>query len=105
MRAKREDASLVTSAHILWKIPLRIIAFCQNYIQLLDKTPEMVDNFQLIPWFKFKELIFDIYDHRITNAPEINNSMNSSYCTMNEHIIIYFVDVFKNRPKAEEKII
>jgi len=60
---------------------------------------------ELLPWFKFKEIIFDIYDHRIVNAPELNGSVNNNYCNLNEHLIIYHVDVHRTRAKAEDKLV
>ena len=35
-------------------------------------------------WFEFKNLLYDIYDHRIANAPEINGGINTNYMGM-EH--------------------
>lgn len=101
MQANDEDVSQVKSTAVQWKLPLRIIAFCQNAIQHLDDNPETVETMELIPWARFKELIFDIYDHRVVNAPEINNSMNSSYCTLNEHLLIFFVEKYRTRERAE----
>ena len=58
-----------------------------------------------MPWFLLKELMFDIYDHRIKNAPEINGSANTNYCTLNEHLLIFFVNKCRNRKNAEEEIV
>lgn len=56
-------------------------------------------------WYKFKELVFDIYDHRILHAPELNGSVNTNYCALNEHLLIFMMDRYKKRAKAEEKIV
>lgn len=93
------------SRNEVWKIPYRIVAFCQNRIQQLEKDPELVDKFEMMPWYKFKELIFDIYDHRIHNAPELNGNVNANYCTLNEHLIVFFVDKYKKRLKAEDRLV
>lgn len=61
--------------------------------------------YEMMTWSRFKELMLDIYDHRILHAPEINNSMNSSYCTLNEHLLVFFVEVHRRRAKAEQKIV
>lgn len=60
---------------------------------------------QLIPWSKFKVLLFNIYEHRIDNAPELNGGINTNYCSMIEHLIIYFMDKLGRRDMAEEKIV
>ena len=52
-----------------------------------------------------KDIIFDIYDHRIRNAPEINGSCNTNYCALNEHLLIFYVDKYRIRKKAEEKLV
>lgn len=50
-------------------------------------------------------MIFDIYDHRIRHAPELAGSVNTSYCSLNEHIMMYFIDKYEKRLKAEEKLV
>ena len=49
--------------------------------------------------------MFDIYDHRIKHEPELNGTVNTSYCPLNEHVLMFFVDKYKRRPKAEERIV
>ena len=49
--------------------------------------------------------MFDIYDHRIKYAPELNGGANTSYCSVGEHIITFFIDQYPRRKKAEEKIV
>lgn len=105
MEANSEDASKLILTEIQWKVPFRIVSFCQNRIEELEKNPQLVKDYEIMAWSRFKELIFDIYDHRIMHAPEINNSMNATYCTLNEHLLIYFVEVHRQRAKAEQKIV
>ena len=88
-----------------WHIPLRIIAFCCNRIRQLEAQPELLEDFEYIPWFKFKEMMFDVYDHRILHAPELNGSVNTNYCALNEHFLVYFVDQLRKREKAEERLV
>ena len=45
---------------------------------------------RLPSWENFKQLIYEIYDHRIFHAPEINGAINTSYLTMEEHLILFF---------------
>jgi len=89
----------------LWRVPYKIIAFVCNRLLAIEKDPSYLDNFDLMPFEKFKQLIFDVYDHRIKNAPELNGSVNSSYCTLSEHILMFYVDKYRRRQKAEERIV
>ena len=59
----------------------------------------------MMPWKKVKELIFNVYKHRVEHAPEINGISNMNYCCMNEHVLIYFIDQVKERPLAEVKVV
>ena len=68
-------------------------------------NPDKVENYELLPWFKFKNTLFDIYDHRILHSPELNGSVNTNYCSLNEHLLVYYMDHYRTRDKAEEKII
>ena len=105
MEQNMEDSSKIKNTEIQWKMPLRLISFCQNRIEEMERKPELIMDFEMMAWSKFKELILDIYDHRIVHAPEINNSTNSSYCSLNEHLIVYFVEVHRRRAKAEQKLV
>ena len=64
----------------------------------------MVENYELMPWYLYKEQLLDIYDHRIRNAPELNGSVNTNYCALNEHVLMFFVEKHEKRQVAEEKI-
>ena len=88
-----------------FNIPFSIIAFCAPRIKELIANPEEVTKWELIPWSKFKQLIYNIYEHRIDNAAELQGGVNSSYCPINEHILIYFVDLLGSRELAEEKVV
>jgi len=52
-----------------------------------------------------KEFIWQIYDHRITHAPEINGTINTSYVTLNEHLLIFMLDRYKNRSDTEKGLV
>lgn len=60
---------------------------------------------KLPPWQEFKQLIYDIYDHRIFHAPEINGGINTNYMNMDEHLICFFLEKYLSRPVVEKKII
>lgn len=47
---------------------------------------------KLLPWPEFKRIIFDIIEHRIEHAPEINGVVNTNYMSLDEHLIIFFTN-------------
>ena len=102
---ENEEEQKGLTEEIQFCIPFNIIAFCSNRIQELISNPSQVENWQLIPWNKFKQLLYNIYEHRIDNAAELNGSVNTSYCNMQEHLLIYFCDLLGSRALAEEKIV
>lgn len=59
----------------------------------------------LVPWGKFKLLLFDIYESRIRHTAELSGSANTNYCSLNEFILIYFVEKLRIRQKAEQEIL
>ena len=56
-------------------------------------------------WADFKQTIYEIYDHRILHAPEINGAINTTYLGMNEHLILFFTHKYKVRPQVEKRVI
>lgn len=56
-------------------------------------------------WADFKQLIYEIYDHRIENAPEINGMINNTYMSMEEHLIVFFTMRYRQRQQVERRII
>jgi hypothetical protein len=44
-----------------------------------------------------KQTIFQIYDHRIHHAPEIQGMITENYLKMDEHLVIYFLERSKGR--------
>ena len=59
----------------------------------------------MLPWFKFKDMMFDLYDHRVFNAPELNGCVNTNYCSLNEHLLVFCMDQKRTRAKAEEMVV
>jgi len=92
------------TGEVLWKIPSKVIAFIQNRIFYLEEHPSLVEKYELMPWHQLKDCIFDIYDHRIRHAPELNGSVNTNYCTLSEHLLMFYVDKYRRREKAEQKV-
>lgn len=68
-------------------------------------NPKAVKTWNLMPWVKFKDIVYNIYEHRIQHAHEVNGSANMSYCALNEYVLIYFMDVYRERPKVEDKLV
>ena len=60
---------------------------------------------RLPAWQDFKQIIYEIYDHRIAHSAEISGSLNSTYLGMDEHMILYFTQLYRNRPAIEKNII
>lgn len=56
-------------------------------------------------WADFKQTIYEIYDHRILHAPELNGAINTTYVGMNEHLILFFTYKYRVRPQVEKRII
>ena len=50
-------------------------------------------------------MIFDIYDHRINFTPEINGAVNTTYMGLDEHLIIFYAMLYKDRPVIERHLI
>jgi len=61
-----------------------------------EDDPNIAEKYDLLPWIVFKEVLFDIYNHRILNAPELNGAANTSYCPLNEHLLIFFIDKYSS---------
>ena len=103
MLDKNEDPTKIGKKE-KWNIPFKILAFMESRILQFVNEPAKKDKFEMMEWDFFKEVIFEIYDHRIKYAPELNGTVNTNYCVMNEHLILYFVDKYRVRRKAEDKI-
>ena len=60
---------------------------------------------QMKVWSDFKQLINDIYDHRIWFTPEINGAVNTTFMGLDEHLIIFYALLYKERPVIERHLI
>ena len=106
----------------VWTTPAMLVLFLQNTIELCTPTPVDGDATPLSPgtalqgateelklrlpaWQDFKALIYEIYDHRIFHAPEINGMINTTYMGMDEHLICFFCVKYQVRSQAEKRII
>lgn len=50
-------------------------------------------------------MIWEIYDHRIQHAPEINGALNTSYMTLDEHLLVFMLDKHKSRVVTERAVV
>ncbi len=50
-------------------------------------------------------MIWEIYDHRIQHAPEINGALNTSYMTLDEHLLVFMLDKHKSRVATERAVV
>lgn len=78
-----------------WVMPSIILMFLENTIKQLNPKPKLVG------WTKFKLLINKVIDHRILHAQEINGMVNTSYTMPAEHLILYMIEIYPKRDKAE----
>ena len=70
-----------------WSLPSHIIVLLKSSIERIEQL-----KLKLMPWPDFKKVIFDIIDHRIEFSPEINGAINTTYMSMDEHLVIYMVN-------------
>tara|TARA_B110000285_G_C14817943_1_gene465105 strand:- start:373 stop:582 length:210 start_codon:yes stop_codon:yes gene_type:complete len=61
-----------------------------------DTDKGSAKSLKLQSWPIFKKEIFEIIDHRIENAGEINGVVNTSYMSLDEHLIVFMVHKFDN---------
>jgi hypothetical protein len=48
-----------------------------------------------------KALIFEIYDHRLLNAEEIDSGTNSTHMPFDEHLCCFMLEKYKTRRLTE----
>ena len=78
--------SLVTNLEKYFRKSLIIYFFSRKLISL----------FLIGIIFEKEKEIFNVIDHRIEMAPEINGAVNTNYMSMSEHLLIYHVQLFEN---------
>ena len=73
----------------------------------LSTSPEPKENLKLKlkEWADFKGLIYKIYDHRIGFTPEIAGAVNTTFMGMDEQLIVFFTQEYKERKVIEKRII
>ena len=81
-----------------WEIPPILSKFIAN-------TPVPEETEKVEPWPLFKKKIYEIYNDRIKNSPEINGSISIDYLSLEEYIILYFLKIHKVRKVAESSIL
>lgn len=117
-----KDKDLSEMGKFVWSTPSFLLIYLVNTIRAkspkplygenpskpIDFVPNTEDlNYKIQPWVKFKQLLFDIYDHRIEHAWEINGAINNTYVALEEHLVLFFLEKHrdKNRAQIELQII
>ena len=81
---EEDKAPVLVNNQCNWCLPSHYLVFLKS--ATLDcKNRRM----KLISWPDFKKEIYDIYDHRVENAPEINGLINNTYINLDEHLLLY----------------
>ena len=83
-RGDEQKDPLLSNSECSWCLPSHIITFLEPSINEIEKK-----KLRLTPWPDFKQTIFDVIDHRCLHAPEINGAINTSYMTLDEHLVIF----------------
>ena len=114
--AKRNDSSRfvwATSNLVLMFLEPSILKFTSEPI-FTEQNTEVPEAFKparetmkpkLIPWQVFKSQLHDILDHRIQHAQEIDGGINNSFMSLDEHLVIFMMQVQLTRPKTEHALI
>lgn len=93
--AKKKNPGLITMSQAQnmiqefennWNLPLNMIIFLEN----ITKSGE---NARVLPWAYFKRIIFEIYNDRIKNRIEIENSLINTFVPLSEYTCLYFLKV------------
>jgi hypothetical protein len=72
-----------------WTLPSHIIDF------LSSKIPKLTEiDLSLVAWPEFKKTINAVIDHRIEQAAEINGAINTTYLSLDEHLVVYWASYF-----------
>jgi len=83
-----------TSESLQWGLPAHVITFLASKIERIQRDGVLDVKVKIQQWPQFKKEIFDIIDHRIEYAAEINGAINTSYMSLDEHLIIYMTHKF-----------
>lgn len=93
--AKKKNPGLITMSQAQnmiqefennWNLPLNMIIFLEN----ITKSGE---NARVLPWAYFKRIIFEIYNDRIKNRIEIENSLINTFVPLSDYTCLYFLKV------------
>lgn len=111
-----KEKDLQEMGKFVWSTPTFLLIYLVNTIEAkapkpvyganpnkpVDFVPNTEDlNLKILQWVKFKQLLFDIYDHRIEHAWEINGAINNTYVALEEHLILFFLEKHRDKPRAQ----
>ena len=71
----------------------------RSLLQVEDKENTAKINYRVEEWKKFKMKLFEVYEHKIENAPEIGGCVNNSYLGLDEHFVIYFMEKYRDKQR------
>lgn len=120
MESKQKD--MTDMGKNVWATPTFVLIYLANAIERFAPKPVYGDNparaqemspaaeevsCKLVKWAEFKQLLFEIYDHRIEYAPEINGAVNNTYLALEEHLIMFFMEKYRDqkRSRVEEHLL
>ena len=92
-RGKKVKDLEFESENLSWALPPHIVTFLATKIQSIPRHG-LDFKLKISQWPHFKKEIFDILDHRIEYAAEINGAINNSYMSLDEHLVVYMVHKF-----------
>ena len=101
-----------------WVTSNLMLMFLENMILKHTKTPifnpedmkgepvELVPEKEvykpvLIQWVSIKAMIFELYDHRLKHAEEVDGATNTALMSMDEHLACYMLLKHQTRIEAE----
>ena len=117
---KQHDESQQQESKFIWATSNIVLMFLENSIKKFTRKPVFTDDnpvpltyrpaedtfkIKLHSYHHFKNLIYEIYDHRILHATEINGALNASYMTLDEHLLIFMLEKHKSRIATEKALI
>lgn len=53
----------------------------------------------------FKSTIYDIFDHRLKNAEEIDGGINNTFMSFDEHLVVFMMQKSTSRMDTEKQLI
>ena len=81
-----------------WGVPEVVRAFTVNLEGKAGKG-------RVQSWGPFRQTLFEIYEQRVKHAPEILGGVSPGYLSMDEFLVLFFIQQEKQRRPAETKLL